>query len=92
MRIAVAVEADTGIVLPPEIAGYGPSDSEVVLAAAMAATSARKAIPSEFQVINSVHLRALTPLAKALGTRVKLVDSAPALEHAASALLAHLGA
>jgi len=91
LRVALAVDAETGIVFPPAFAepqtrtGQALSDS---LLGAIAAAGCR---PSAVQVRDSRHALLLGPLARELDFPVVLRDSLPALSHAKSALFQFLG-
>jgi hypothetical protein len=91
MRIALAVDADTGFLFPPELAPPGVSVADVLGTAIIKAIETGRALPKEVRVSSRKFKDCLNPIAEVCGFPVNVVRSLPALAEAREGLLRSLG-
>jgi len=90
-RMGLAVDAETGYAFPPEASMPEPSTGEVLTCVLFNAMEAVGARPAEVCVRDGEFKVLLDPLAQALGFRVKIANSLPALDFAKGELLKMMG-
>jgi hypothetical protein len=91
VHIALAVDADRGIVFPPELAPPGVSVGDALVMAIMKAIETTRALPREVRVQSREFKDCLNPISEACGFPIKVVGSLPALAEARGQLLRMLG-
>lgn len=91
VRVALAVDADSGILFPPELAPPGVSAGDALAAALTKAIETSRALPREVRVQKREFKDCLSPIAKVCGFPIKVVGSLPALAEARGQLLRMLG-
>jgi len=91
LRVALAVDAETGIVFPPAFAEPGARAGQVLSDSLLGAIATAGCRPSAVQMRDPRHALLLGPLARELAFPVVLRDSLPALDHAKAALFQFLG-
>jgi hypothetical protein len=89
--IALAVDADSGIVFPPELASPSVSAGDVLAGALLKAIQTGRALPREIRVRSGRFKDCLDPLSEFCGAPIKVVGSLPALEEAREQLLRMMG-
>jgi hypothetical protein len=87
VRVAVAVDADTGLLFPPELAAPEVSIADALGMAIIRAAEGGRALPTEVRVVNQKFKECLDPIAEVCGFPIKVVRSLPALAKARKALL-----
>jgi hypothetical protein len=87
VRVAVAVDAASGFLFPPELASPELSVADALGMAIIRAAESSRALPREVRVSNRRFKDCLEPLAEVCGFSVKVVRSLPALAEAREALL-----
>jgi hypothetical protein len=87
IRVALAVDADSGIVFPPELASPGVSVGDALATAIMNSIETSHSLPKEIRVLDQKFKSCLEPIADACGIQIKVVDSLPALAEARSSML-----
>lgn len=87
VRVAVAVDAQSGFLFPPELAAPEVSVGDALGMAIIHAAEASRALPSEVRVSNRRFKDCLDPMAEICGFSVNVVRSLPALAEAREALL-----
>jgi len=90
-RVALAVDAKSGFVYPPEASLPEPPTADVLRDAIFLAIDSARALPREVHVRSSEFKVLLEPLAHALGFSLKAIKSLPALDMAKEHLLKMLG-
>ena len=91
VRVALAVDADSGIVFPPELASPGISAGDALAKAIMNAIEVTRAFPREVRVQSRRFKDCLNPIAEMFGLPIKIARSLPALAEARASLLRMLG-
>jgi hypothetical protein len=91
MRMAFAVDATSGIAFPPQVEAPFLPTGDMLVNAVYAAIEAARRLPTSIHVRNPEFKVLLTPLATALGFRVEVANSLPALDYAKHSLLSVLG-
>jgi hypothetical protein len=91
LRLALVVDAETGIVLPTAFAEPPARTGQVLSDSLLGAIAAAGCLPSAVQVRDPRHALLLRPTARALGFPVVLLDSLPELNQAKAALFQFLG-
>lgn len=91
VRIALAVNADSGIAFPPEIARPEASAGEALVIAIINAIETSRTLPREVKVQSSRFKDCLNPISDVCGFSIQVVRSLPALENARAELLRMLG-
>ncbi|MGH9664097.1 MAG: DUF7309 domain-containing protein [Bryobacteraceae bacterium] len=91
MRVALVVDANSGLVFPPLVESPSLPVGDMLVKALYTAIEAAGATPAAVQVVNPEFKVLLAPFAAALGFRVELADSLPALEPARQSLLSFIG-
>jgi len=89
--IALAVDADSGIVFPPELASPSVSAGDVLAMALLKAIQTGRALPREIRVRSGRFKDCLAPLSELCGAPIRVVGSLPALEEAREQLLRMMG-
>lgn len=89
--IALAVDADSGIVFPPELASPSVSAGDVLAKVLLKAIQTGRALPREIWVRSGRFKDCLDPLSELCGAPIKVVRSLPALEEAREQLLRMMG-
>jgi hypothetical protein len=92
VRIAVAVDADSGFLFPPELATPETSIADALGMAILRAAEASRALPKEVRVSNRRFKDCLQPLSELCGFPVNVVRSLPALAEAREGMLRMMGA
>lgn len=90
-RMGLAVDAETGHAYPPEANMPEPSTGDVLAGVVLNAIEDACARPAEVRVRDGEFKVLLDPLAQALGFRVKIARSLPALDFAKGELLKMMG-
>ena len=85
--VALAVDADSGIVFPPELATPGASVGDTLVIAIMKAIEASRALPREIRVQSRKFKDCLNPISEACGVPIKVAGALPALAEARAQLL-----
>jgi hypothetical protein len=91
MRVALAVDANTGIVFPPELGAPEISTGDMLAMAMIKAVEAGRALPTIVRVQDQRFKDCLEPISKACGFSIKMVRSLPALASARASLLSMMG-
>jgi hypothetical protein len=91
VRVALAVDADSGFLFPPELAAPGVSVGDALGAAIVKAVETTRAFPREVRVQNRRFKDCLKPIADMFGVQIKVARSLPALAEARAGLLSMLG-
>lgn len=91
-RTAMAVDAATGIVFPPEFALPGASEGTALLGALTKAIQSVRAVPREIRVQSGRYRDCLAPVAERLGCRITVASRLPALANARDSLRQMMGA
>ena len=91
LRIALAIEAKTGLALPPQVSTPEESTGEILQRLILGAIEASGAIPSKIYVRDREYKSLLAPLARALDFEIAVKKSLPALDFARSEMQAMLG-
>ena len=86
-RLALAIDAKTGIAYPPEVSLHSMSIGDALASVVLRAIDAGRVLPREICVGNAAYKLVLDPLANALGFSVRVKKSLPALEFAKEHLL-----
>jgi hypothetical protein len=89
--IALAVDADSGIVFPPELASPSVSAGDVLAMALLKAIQTGRALPREIRVRSGRFKDCLAPISELCGAPIRVVGSLPALEEAREQLLRMMG-
>jgi hypothetical protein len=89
--VALAVDADSGIVFPPELSTPGASAADTLVIAIMKAIETSRALPREVRVQSRKFKDCLNPISEACGFPIKVVGALPALAEARGQLLRMLG-
>ena len=92
VRIAVAVDADSGFLFPPELATPEVSIADALGRAIIRAAESSRALPKEVRVSDRRFKDCLQPLSELCGFPVKVARSLPALAEAREGLLRMMGA
>jgi hypothetical protein len=92
LTAALVVDAKTGFIFSPELGTPDRIAGEMLNDAVLRAIAARESRPDEVHVWDRRISDALQPLAKALGFRVKVASSTPALDAAVEGLTQFLAA
>jgi hypothetical protein len=92
VRIAMAVDAESGFLFSPELAAPDVSVADALGMAIIRAAEASHALPKEVRVSNRRFKDCLQPLSELCGFPVKVARSLPALAEAREALLRMMGA
>jgi hypothetical protein len=87
VRAALAVDANSGIVFPPELAPPEISTGDMLAMALIKAVEAGRALPTIVRVQDQRFKDCLEPISKTCGFSIKVVRSLPALESARASLL-----
>jgi hypothetical protein len=87
VRVAVAVDAASGFLFPPELAPPELSVADALGMAIIRAAESSHSLPREVRVSNQRFKNCLEPLAEVCGFSVKVVRFLPALAEAREALL-----
>jgi hypothetical protein len=90
-RVALAVDATSGFLYPPAVAMPETATGEMLANAILQAVETIGAVPREIRVRSADYRALLEPLAEALGSRVKVAGSLPALNRARDAMLEIVG-
>jgi hypothetical protein len=85
-RIALAVDADSGFLFPPELAAPGVSVADALGMAIVKAIESTRTLPREVRVSSRKLQDCLNPLAEICGFPVKVARSLPALAEAREGL------
>jgi aconitase B len=85
--IAMAVDAESGIVLAPEVADSSIPAGDTVAKVFLKAIQASRALPMEVRVRSQKLKDCLTPLMESLGVAVRVAGKLPASDEARSHLL-----
>lgn len=91
VRGALVVDAESGIVLRPELGERGETISSVLVRALLETIESGEYIPSEVRVRNANCATSLRPLASDLRYSLKIVERLPALDQAMKSLLRMMG-
>ena len=86
-RVALAVDADSGFLFPPELASPGVSVADALGMAIIKAIETSRTLPREVRVTTRKLKDCLNPLSEACGFPVKVVGSLPALAEAREGLM-----
>jgi hypothetical protein len=86
-RVALAVDADSGFLFPPELAPPGVSVADALGTAIIKAIETSRTLPREVRVTNRKLKDCLNPLSEVCGFPVKVVGSLPALAEAREGLM-----
>jgi uncharacterized protein DUF6930 len=87
VRVALAVDADSGFLFPPELAAPGVSVGDALGAAIVKAVETTRAFPRELRVQSRRFKDCLKPIAEMFGFTIKVARSLPALAEARASLL-----
>ena len=87
VRLAIAIDSETAFAFPPEVGSPESSVGDLLAEVVLTAIESSGALPSELRVKSREYKSMLGPLAKALGTPVKVVKSLPAADFARDQLL-----
>jgi hypothetical protein len=87
VRVALAVDADSGFLFPPELAAPGVSVGDALAAAIMKAVETTRAFPREVRVQTRRFKDCLEPIAGLFGFTIKVARSLPASAEARASLL-----
>jgi hypothetical protein len=91
IRVAIAIDSETAFAFPPEVGSPEASTGDLLAEVVLTAVESSRALPSELRVKSREYKSVLGPLAKALGTPVKIVKSLPAADFARDQLLRMMG-
>jgi hypothetical protein len=91
VRVALAVDAGSGILFPPELAAPGVSVGDALAAAIAKAIETTRAFPQEVRVQSRRFKDCLNPIAEMFGFPIKVARSLPALAEARASLLRMMG-
>ncbi|MBV9342271.1 MAG: hypothetical protein JO159_15475 [Acidobacteria bacterium] len=89
--VALAADADTGIVFPPEIGSPAASAGDLLVCAIIKAVRSAHALPQEIRVQNPRLKECLGPVSELCGFPIKVVRSLPAVTDARAHLERRLG-
>jgi hypothetical protein len=87
MRVALAVDADSGFLFPPELAPPGVSVADALAMAIIKAIETSRTLPSEVRVPSRKLKDCLNPISEVCGFPVKVVRALPALAEAREGLM-----
>jgi len=90
-RVVLAVDGGSGFVYPPEMGGPEEDTGKLLADAVLKMLEAGAPPPREIHVRSDEYCAALEPLAAALGARILVRNSLPALDRARDALLLRMG-
>ena len=90
-RLAIAIDAETAAAFPPEVGAPEALTGDLLTRAVLKAIESGGFLPFEVHVREPEFRVILGALAKALGFRVKVADSLPALDFAKEHLLGMMG-
>jgi len=85
--VAMAVDSETGLVFPPEMAAPGDSIANALGRAILRASEVRRAFPREVRVSQRKYKDCLDPISEVCGFPVNVVRSLPALAQARESIL-----
>lgn len=88
--IALAVDADTGMAYPPEMAAANVPAGDALAQVFLKVLEVNRALPKEVKVRSQRLKDCLTPLLKSFGVPVRVAKRLPALDHARADLLGFL--
>lgn len=88
---AIAADATSGIVFPPELLSPGDSVSAALAKILCTAAEATSALPKELQVKNEARKTLISEAAKIVGVPVRIMGELPAIEEIKAQLLGVLG-
>jgi hypothetical protein len=91
LHVALAVDADSGFLFPPELAEPGVSAGDALAAAITKAIETTRVLPREVRVQSSKFKNCLSPISEAYGFPIKVRSSLPALAEAREHLLRMMG-
>ena len=91
MRLAFAADAKSGMVFPPQMESPSAPTGDMLVNAIYAAIETIRGLPASVRVRDPEFKRLLAPLSEALGFRVEVAESLPALEQAKQGLMAFIG-
>jgi hypothetical protein len=91
MRVALAIDAKTGLALPPQVSTPEESTGDILQRLILGAIEASGAIPSKIYVRAREYKSLLAPLARALDFKSAVKKSLPALDFCKSEMQAMLG-
>jgi hypothetical protein len=87
MRLGLVVDADSGLVFPPELGMPERATSDIIATALLSAVETARCVPREIRVSQHQFETFLEPLARELGITVRTVKRLPALQDAKQHLL-----
>jgi hypothetical protein len=87
LGVAMAVDSETGLVFPPEMAAPGDSIANALGRAILRASEVRRAFPHEVRVSQRKYKDCLDPISEVCGFPVNVVRSLPALAEARESIL-----
>ena len=90
VRVAMAVDSETGFVFPPEMAPPGSSIANALGMAIVRAAEVSRAIPQEVRVSQRKYKDCLDPISEVGGFPINVVRSLPALAEARESMLSML--
>jgi hypothetical protein len=91
MRMALAIDSKTAIAFPPQLGAPEESTGRMLQQVVLEAIESLHALPAAIHVSKREFKILLDPLAAALGFRIKVRDSLPALEFAKGEMQSMLG-
>lgn len=91
VRVAMAVDSGNGFAFPPVMASPERATGEMLADAILMAVETAGTIPKEIRVRSAEYKALAGPLAKALGSKVTVAKSLPALDEVKESLLEMLG-
>ena len=83
----MAVDSETGLVFPPEMAAPGDSIANALGSAILRASEVSRAFPQEVRVSKRSYKDCLEPISELCGFPVNVVRSLPALAQARESML-----
>jgi len=89
--IAIAVDAKSGIVFPPEVSVSSIPPGDILAAVFVKVIRSTGTIPSEVRVRDKRFMHSLAPLMESFGVVVRLAKRLPAADEARSSLLSFFG-
>jgi len=89
--IAIAVDAKSGMVFPPEVSVSSIPPGDILAAVFVKAIRSTGTIPSEVRVRDKRFVHSLAPLMESCGVVVRLAKRLPAADEARSSLLSFFG-
>jgi hypothetical protein len=87
VRVAMAVDGETGLVFPPEMAAPGDSIANALGRAILRASEVSRAFPREVRVSQRRYKDCLDPISEVCGFPINVVRSLPALAQARESIL-----